>query len=518
LDLLADIAVAQARAGDVAGSGETFARALKAASEITDPREHYHALLGIAVSQAKAGSADAAAGTSALAASPERRAAILGIVAATLSEAGDSRHAMIVATLIPDEYREQKSAAICGVASDMAARGECSQALTLLEKTKVDMAHGHELLLKQQAGAALPPAEKTTVGEAVSKAMALLEVARCHARAGRFAEAARVAETIGFGCFRDRALRYVASIAVDAGDLEAGRRIASRILDKKDKDLALADLAVGEAAKGFLNESLKTVGAIARPAIKGDTMIRIAVVLAQSGNNAAAKKTLLDAEKDQVEPAARAAAETVIARAFAEHGDFTSAEGMVETLADHAARAQIMAAMGGAYAKTGRTADAHRTFERACQCALRIRSPYEATRVLRGVAASRGAAGDHSGAARTLQEAARIAATIPAEGGTNVIALQEVAVAQAKSGDQAAAGATFHAALNAAKACADEDYAAILSQDVMKARTECGDAETALEAANRLEPGVIKCRSLLGIALALLEEPEGEPSAESGGR
>ena len=117
---------------------------------------------------------------------------------------------------------------------------------------------------------------------------------------------------IGFGCFGDRAMRDTASIAVDAGDLKAGRRMVLRILDKKEKNLALADVAVGEAA---------------------------------------------------------------IARAFAEHGDFTSAEGIARRLADQAARATIMAAMGGAYAKTGRAADAKRSFERARQCALRIRAP-----------------------------------------------------------------------------------------------------------------------------------------------
>ena len=508
LELLLEMAVAQSRAGEAAKSGEMFGPALKVASNIRDARENYRALLGIAVSQAKVGKVDAAVHTAELATSPKYRVGILGLVAHTLSSRGDVQDALTVAKLIPEAYGWERSMAVCNVAWDMAHRGDCSQALTVLKEIKPDMAHAHKLHLRQQAGADLAPAEQAIVTEAVWKAAALKNVALCHARAGRFVEATKVAETIGFGCFPDRALRNTASIAADAGNLQAARRIASQIRDEEEKDLALGDVAVGEAAKGLRDHSSKTVAAITCAEVKGETMMRIAVVLAQSGEHAEAEKMFAAAEKEQLDPEARIAAELKIAQALAEHREFTSADKIAERLPNQAARARIMAAIGSAYGKTGDTADAQRSFQRAYECALRIADLYERTKVLREVAASQIAAEDHSGAERTLKEAARIATTIPAAAGTKFNALQEIAVAQAKSGDQPAARATFELAMNAAKAYEDEEYAARLSQDVMQAQTECGDSQTALECANKVASNVIKCRCLLGIALGLLRHRE----------
>lgn len=507
-DLLAAMAAAWSRAGDATRSEEMFKLALKVASNMTDAREHYRALLAIAVSQAGVGGVDAAVRTSELATSPGRRVGILRAIARTLSEAGRVQDALAAARRIPADHRMDRSIAVCGVASDMADRGDCSQAVTVLGEIKPNMGDAQKLHLRQQAGANLNPAEEEVVGQAASKAVGLLNVAQCYARAGRFVEAAKLAETIGFGDFSDRGLRRITSIAAHAGNLEVARRIASQIRDEVEKDMALGDVAVGEAAKGLRDDSLKTVAAITRAEIKGETMMRIVEVLARSGEHAEAEKLFAAAEKEQLTPEARIAAQLKIAQALAEHRKFTSAEEIAEGVQDQAARARIIAAIGIAYGKAGDTTDAQRSFQKAYECALRIDDRYESSKVLRELAESQIAAKDRSGAAYTLREASRIAATIPAAGGTNVIALQEVAVAQAESGDQSAAKGTFQLAMNAAKAYEDQEYAAQLARDVMKAQTECGDSETALESANKLESGIVKCGCLFGIALGLLQEPK----------
>ena len=85
-----------------------------------------------------------------------------------------------------------------------------------------------------------------------------------------------------------------------------------------------------------------------------------------------------------------------------------------------------------------------------------------------------------------------------------MIALEEVAIAQSKSGNKAASRATFQVAIDAAKAYPDEVYVAQLYGRVMGAQAACGDAETALATAKNLPVGIIKCGSLLGIASGLL--------------
>lgn len=504
LELLVEIAVAQSRAGEATESGTLFERALKMASDIKDAQERYHALLTIAVSQAKVGRVNAAIHTAELATSPKHHVGIMSMVAETLSSEGDVRNALIIAKLIPEAYGKEKNVVLCNVALNIADRGACSQAMAILTEVKPDMAHARRLYLRQQAGRELSPDEQAVVSEAVSKAVGLLNVAQCHARAGRFVEATKVAETIGFGRFSDRAFRHIASIAVNAGNLEVARQITLRIRDEKEKALALRAVAVGEAAKGLRDDSMKTVAAITRTQVKTETMMRIAIVLAQSGDNTEAEKVLAAVWKENLDPKSRIATQLKIAKAFAENRHFTAAEKIAERLADQKARARLMAEIGRAYERTGDTANAQKSFQRAYECVMHISDPYERTKVLRGLAASQRAAKDRDGVARTLREATRIAATIPAAGGTNVIALQEIAAAQAKSGDRAAARGTFQFAMNAAKRYKDEEYAARLSQDVVQVQAECGDSHAALEYVNKIESDVIKCRCLLGIALGLL--------------
>ncbi len=506
LHLLIDIGLAQSRAGDAVGSTETFKLAVELVRHIKDPRDHYRVLLAIVEAQAKAGKKDDAVRTSRLSRSSVHRARLLQMIAATCSEAGHMQDALTVVALIPEKYARERSVAISLIAFETASHGGCSRALQVLQDVSVDMPLAHNLLLRRTAGFVLKAGEDKEIEKASHKAVALLEVARCLARAERFTEAINVAETIGFGCFRDRALRTIASIAANTGDLSVSRRVATQIRNVDEKSLAMGDIAVAAAAKGLLKNALKTASAITRAQYRGKTIIRIAVVLAQSGNHKEAKKTLSAAEKEQIDPASRMAAQISIGKAFAKHGEFASARSIAERLSDQSARARIMVAIALEYARIGNTVDAEKSFQEGLQCALAIGDPYRVTKVLCAVAASQAEALDSTGAVRTLKEAVRIAKTIPAEGGTNVLALRDVAIAQAKAGNQMAARATFRDAMNAARAYEDEEYVARLCQDVMKAETECDDPQTALECANGLESCLIKCRSLLGIAIALVEK------------
>jgi tetratricopeptide (TPR) repeat protein len=503
-DLLSEIAVAWSRAGDAARSGEIFKSALKTASGITDAGERYCAFSGIAEYQAMLGEVRAAIRTSQLLASSQSRASILSMIATTVSDAGGMQEALTAAKLIPEECRMERSAAIGSVASCMARKGKWSQAIAVLDGVNVDMAHADKLRLSQKAGATLTPSEETSVAEAACKAVALLDVAQSYALAGHFVEATKVAESIGFALFRDRAMRNIASIAANARNLEVARRLASLIRDEQQKGLALGDVAAAEAAKGLLDDSLKTVRSIRESRDKADALIHVAAALAQSGDHERAEKVLLTVEKEELESAERMADEVGIAKTFAQHGAFASAENLAQRLPSQTSRARIMVAIGRAHTEKGNTAEAQKSFRRGYESALRIGDPYEKTYVLCEIATSQVAAKEFGAAASVLKDAAQIARTIPVGGGTNVIALRDVAVAQANSRDVPAAKATFHVALNAAKAYPDEEYVARLCQDVMAAQVQSGGVAEALEAARSLEPGVVKCRSLLGIALGLL--------------
>src|SRR3972149_6548908 len=117
-------------------------------------------------------------------------------------------------------------------------------------------------------------------------------------------------------------------------------------------------------------------------------------------------------------------------------------------------------------------------------------------------------AGDQAGARKSLQQALRVADSVQAGAGTEIIVLNEIAEAQAEAGDLEAAQETFRLARQKADAYMDESYRAVHLQGIAHSQAKAGQKQEALQWTRSLSEPVAKAAALVGIARGILEKSE----------
>ena len=143
-----------------------------------------------------------------------------------------------------------------------------------------------------------------------------------------------------------------------------------------------------------------------------------------------------------------------------------------------------------ALAQAGNMADAASTAET-------IGNHYIRSKAWRQIGASQSKA-DRKGASQSLYKALLAAQKLPAAGGTDVIALQEVAQTQAEMGDLDPARATFRLALEAIHRYEDEHYQSQLVFDVAHAFAKSLDSIEIREWALMQSSPLVAACSLIG--------------------
>ncbi len=187
--------------------------------------------------------------------------------------------------------------------------------------------------------------------------------------------AAAAARKVKSGYARARALRNVASVQADAGDVDSARATARSIVDIPGRIDALVGVASTSAKNGDLGAALES--------------FRIAVAAARSNGTGERRARSLNR----------------VALAQAKVGYTASARATARSIGDFQVRIDALAGVGSTLAQQGKTEDAGTFFDLAVEDAANIIDGYRRAIALGRVAWAQAEAGDESGARKTLERA-----------------------------------------------------------------------------------------------------------------
>jgi beta-lactamase regulating signal transducer with metallopeptidase domain/Tol biopolymer transport system component len=458
-EALRNLAAAQAEAGERETAATTFTKAIRAAEEIKELYGKAWALRFSAVGQAKAGDAPGAKATfaSALRAADaldrDRRVNYRELIATGQAEAGDTPGARatlrasleIVATMKDDKNKWYN--ALHHTVRAMAKVGDFDVALDAAEALPAEQSHLRDPLLRDVADGA----------ESADPAIAR-----------------RVLE---------RALKIAATINADV-----------------PKSLSLAGIAEAQAKTGDIDGALKTAHAIGEGAHQFDVadskplaLGPIAIAQAEAGDKGGARRTLDEALKVALaleKGIIKSERLEVVAIAQAKTGDIEGAQTTVEAIGnEHDYKALALTAVGRAQLKAGKRVDALDTFRRAVGTRTNLRE----------LAVAQAEAG-------AIEDALWTVDAIPAEGNDRPSALDDIATAQARTGD-------FTAALRTAKSIEDGFFKAYALEHVARIQAEAGRETDALAWASELDDLAVRARVLRAVGEGIAQRAR-QPKAE----
>ncbi len=329
---LSDIATAQAKAGDLTGSRETFAQAKVIANAIISDSSRASMLSDIATAQAKAGDLTGSRETFAQAKvianaiiSDSSKASAWSGIAVAQAKAGDVTGAKATASAITDNYI--KASAWSDIAVAQAKAGDLSGSRATLTQART--------------------AANAITGD-YAKVSAWSGIAVAQAKAGdptgsheTFTQARTTANAIIDAFSKASALSGIAAAQAKAGDLTGAKATADAIIDDQYRALALSGIAAAQAARGDVPRAKATANAIIDDRYKASALRSIAAAQAKAGDLSGAKATAnaITINSDQV------SALSSIAAAQAKAEGFPSAEQWVEALTDPWARMRCYIAL-----------------------------------------------------------------------------------------------------------------------------------------------------------------------------
>ena len=336
--------------------------------------------------------------------------------------------------------------------------------------------------------------------------------------------AVAAARTIKSGYARARALRNVASVQAEAGDVESARETALSIGDAQGRTDALVGVASASARKGDLGsalESFRIAVATARSNGTGDRRTRslnkVALAQAAVGYTASARSTARSIDDIQ----GRIDALVGVASTLARQGKREDARRFFDlavedagTINDGYRRAIALGVVAWAQAEAGEEADARKTLDRALQAGgqgmdiysagARIASladvdPY----VLIQIAGAQMKVEDLNGARKTLDRAWQSVSEDASP--SQVKWLFNIASAQNAAGDAEGARRTIDTARKRLLSAGDDELAQKLVNHIA-----ADQLETLLEIAVSKNPGDIEGKRNLVYHVAMRQAQTGE--------
>jgi tetratricopeptide (TPR) repeat protein len=359
-------------------------------------------------------------------------------------------------------------------------------------------------------------------------------LAKAQAEAGEVDAGLETADRI-LGDMRKYTVQEMATGLARLGKFKEAFRVAERVGDDAQRDIALMDISRGQAEVREFQEALKTVDMIKSPflrvlALSGnqyEQMGGIAVLQATAGDRAGARKTVLQAREiaekmARDSQAGRAWASVAIAEARL--GDFAAAKQTLKriTVRDAAApeeasqnrclalqqiavaeakadrfddalatarslptgnRGGTLAAIAERRARAGQREDCRALFAEALKIAEAISDPLAKSGLYHDIATRQAETGEYDAAEKT----------VALRGGDESLTRSNIAYARAKRRD-------FAGALQAAEKIKGNDFWKGLTLEfIAELQTESGDERAALARAEAVTSPADKAATLMGI-------------------
>ena len=477
---MADLSLAQIRAGDVAGAQETTTQALKLVRRIRNEGRRAWVLGRIAEGQAQAADLSGARNTTkhalALAqvmSNEKLWAGIFVVMVKARIEAGDLEQAVEIASTIDDQ--DMRDGALAEIARKQAETGDVAQALQIA---------------------------RTIDSEDVRDGV-LAEIAKAQAQAGAVAQAFALAQTITQKEQKIRGLSAVAEeLARLANTTDLGE-LAQPLAAKEQQVGRVAILATGlVAAWSTYGCTVEQALALVLNGLESSSyamdyvtcLVDIAKLQAQAGDINGARKSFSRAftaaqtlpEEDHNEGWSRRRALSDIAKEQAGAGDVEHALTLVRRITPQEDRVRPMIDIAKEQAEAGDYTGAQEILSQAQEIAQTITHKGYRNWVLADIAETQAATGG-------IAQAKKVARAITDEHSRNC-GLASVAVAQAKAqarkGDRAGARESFSRAVAAAQVLPEmDDYRKSRYEvlaDIAKEQARTGDVEQALAVAQEI--------------------------------
>jgi len=356
------------------------------------------------------------------------------------------------------------------------------------------------------------------IGPDGARARALTDIAAAQASGGEeearatFARAAQAAEQVRNPYSRARALAAAAAAQARAGQIAEALLAVARIGNEGIQAGARAEIAVAQAWAGQVEAALQAAEQIATGPLRAEVLAETAGAEARAGRIEAALQSAgrIDHEPERARALALiAAAQAAAGQAEAAHATFARALEATEPITGEAARAEALAKVAAVLARAGQVESALR----AADCI----GPYADSRVaaLVEVAAAQGRAGEAAAARAIFARAVPLAQGIGDEA-LRAGALAEIAAAQARAELGHAARATLAGALQPTERGGDEPERAGALATVAGAQADAESARVTFARALQVAEGsgndYTRAAALARVAAALARAGQFEPA------
>lgn len=332
---------------------------------------------------------------------------------------------------------------------------------------------------------------------------ALMWIAREMAKRGRLKEALQTAERDDRVLARLRAFEDIAKIQVKRCD-KAGAKVTARKALRLAAQLhdidAIWEAAATQAAVGDVTGAIESTSKYLTSPVKAYALLPISLAQISAGERDAAARSFDEA----LAVIRKGALDDSLLQHFAveqaKAGQFERAIKVAEAIRNSPTKAAALREIAIQVLK-------RHDVPRALKIADSIKDSYHRALALRSIAVAQAKA-KQPVAKQTFEDALEAAKSIEIGGGTDVIALCEVGLAQVQAGCVDAAAKTFDDARRKALQYKEATYAAALMQDIARSQSGGGDPGRALTWARLQSSPLLKARSLVGVAQGLVEGPE----------
>ena len=324
----------------------------------------------------------------------------------------------------------------------------------------------------------------------------LSSVAECKSRNGDLQAALSIVKELEKSKNHEVALVLVALARLEAGDIESAQRLASTIENSLPKFRVLCEIANAQleakqddAARHTFREAQQ----LANTAKLTKPLVHLVVLQAKLGDLQGAM-AVVDTLDD---PAIRIGIAKQVILWLAEKEQIAQAVSLVSRIRDDPHKDDTLRELAVFQAKAGE-------IKAGLDAARSLQQAYARSYAFREIAKVQFEKGNRDGAKASLAEALKATVNFPVGGGTNVILVQEVAAAQAETGDAEAARQTFLLALTTTESYPDLSYRGQLAGNIAKAEAAAGLADAAAQWALKLPSPEMRVPALLGVVDGLL--------------
>lgn len=286
VELLADVAAAQAGSGDADAAASTLQRAVVMAEEIAEPEGRARALELLAPAAALSGGSDAAIAiiNELPVQSFERNGAIRTSVSELLAEARFEDAGRLADLFDHPPHRAQLYTQI---AVAMTEAGEVDAALALLEGMEPARMRARALGDMVEAAAMTGNVDAAAriadrIDDPLSATVARSDLAQAHVQAGDMEDARAIAAELDNDAYRQSVLRYIAIAEADAGRLDAAAETASQLTHERYRPEALIRLARAQASAGQVEAARQTAAQLEEGEARETALTVMAEALARS--------------------------------------------------------------------------------------------------------------------------------------------------------------------------------------------------------------------------------------------